>query len=178
MNQTQIIETVHRLLAEAGDQLGMTFPVPPITFKLRGTSCAGQHAFTYNRLTGEVKNHQLKFNMGYLAGNPEAFMRVTVPHEVAHYIDGYVNGYTKGSSHTYYWKRIMRSVFGLMPDVTIKYEVDYSKMPQSQSKRQTRWTYKCSCRTMELSTTRHNKLRRSPTAYSCGKCQSFLKFVG
>jgi len=177
MNQTQIIKDVHRLLSEAGDQLGMTFPVPPITFKLRGGRCAGQHSFTFSRLTGEVKNHALKFNLNFLAGNPSEYMRVTVPHEVAHYIDTLVNGYRKGSSHTPYWKRIMRTVFGLPGDVTVQYELDVSKMTVSKSKRQSRWTYKCSCRTMELSTTRHNKLRRSPTAYTCGKCHSFLTYV-
>ena len=125
---------------------------PPTTsFELRGLT-AGRAC---------VQQHHNRYNLDIATANLEGFLAQTVPHEVAHIVDYFMHGCS--SHHGKKWKQIMVD-FGLEPTRCHNYEKGVE--PTRTLKR---FTYYCQCRFYELTSIRHNRIKRG-ASYSCRSC--------
>lgn len=132
-------------------------PEPVCLFDLRGR-CAGQAR------ANPGMPPQLRFNLAMAAVQPRRYLDETVPHEVAHLVAAACFG-RNIPPHGEHWRSVMRH-FGIRdPRRCHDYEV-----VESQVRRQRRWTYDCGCRSHELTTTRHNRVRAGRARYVCRDC--------
>ncbi len=100
----------------------------------------------------------------YFADN----LRVTVPHEVAHYLCDRVYGFANIRPHGAEWRALMQA-FGADASRTTSY--DLGGLPQ---RTQRRYAYRCDCRAHQLSGSRHHKIRRGQATYRCRHCATTL----
>lgn len=132
-------------------------PSVTLRFDLRGQA-AGQMRAT-NR--GRV---EIRFNLVLARQNPDAFIAQTVPHEVAHLVVWHKHG-RRARPHGPEWQAVMRQLGVSEPSRCHAFEI-----PEGEVRRQRRWPYRCACREYQLSTTRHNRIRRGQQIYSCPNC--------
>ncbi len=135
----------------------------PVTFDLSGTA-----AGMYRVRRGESV---IRYNPYIFAKYFEDGLSVTVPHEVAHYVTDRLYGLRNIRAHGSEWKAVMRSL-GAEPRITGRY--DLTGVPV---RRQRRFSYRCECRTHELSARRHNKIRRGEANYLCRRCGAHIVCV-
>ena len=153
-------ETEHYLRL-AGQLFGRTFEPVPVLFDLRGGS-AGMF-----RAAG--RECWIRYNPWIFAKYFEENLQGTVPHEVAHYVVHEL--YRRRRSvkpHGAEWRAVM-DAFGADPGVT--FQLDLAGIPQ---RRQRTHSYRCDCRTHQLSTTRHNRIQRDGVRYHCRYCSGTL----
>lgn len=127
--------------------------------RLSGT-CAGQ---------ADLRNNVLLFNPDIFLRNKEHFLKIIVPHEVAHLVAFRVFGDT---GHGPDWKRVMVRL-GLPPDRCHNYDVSDLKRVVTVS----RYIYSCKCREHEFTPDEHKKasglLKKGKiTVFSCKLCRS------
>ncbi len=96
----------------------------------------------------------------------------TVPHEVAHYIVHCLYPRRRLRPHGPQWLEIM-AFFDADPTVTCNFDME--GIPQ---RKQRRFDYTCGCRIHELSTRRHNNVRRRKARYQCLHCGDELIEIG
>lgn len=153
--ETKILETYLR----AQTIFNRTFPLPKVTYEDKG------------RIAGYANFYEGKLNFSptLLTDNVETFIAQTVPHEVAHLVTRAM--YPRCMSHGREWKFVMRQL-GARPDRCHSY--DTSKVSKKRVTK--RWKYRCGCRTMELSTVIHNKIRRGDVRV-CKRCRGKVSLV-
>ncbi|WP_457676094.1 SprT family zinc-dependent metalloprotease [Thiolapillus sp.] len=142
-------------LAAAEKQLGRHFPLPEIRFDLRGQAA------------GQYRGHPLpciRYNLELAGRQPEAFLRRTPGHEVAHYVIHQMHPRQRLRPHGPEWRQLMESL-GLEPSRC--HEFDTGGVT---TRRQRRFSYRCACRKHELSATRHNRVIRGQAEYRCTHC--------
>ncbi len=140
---------------EVLEQLGIDVPVS-FDFSLRG-KVAGQAS----------SNFTLRFNLELAEKNLDTFLKETVPHECAHLAVFYFNG-LGCKPHGAEWKSYMR-LLGVEPRVTHSMNVTKARTLRT-------YKYQCSCRTVQLSSIRHNKVLKKTVQYKCTFCgKSFTK---
>lgn len=160
--QRMVEERVADCLARLEGLTGTKLAIPLIRFDLAGT-CAGQ----YQR---QRRLHCLRFNPYLLARHLSESLHSTVPHEVAHYAAALLHPRRRIRPHGPQWQRLM-SLLCAAPDRTHRF--DLTDIPTRQ---QRRWSYRCSCSTHDLTTTRH-KRALGGTRYFCRKCGEPLILV-
>jgi SprT protein len=139
---------------------GRLDPRPQIRFDLRGLT-AGQLRI----------DHQgrciIRYNPALLLRHGEDFLRRTVPHETAHFLAYRLHG--RGiRPHGPEWQAIMRRL-GADPERCHDYDVD-----GLAARRLHYFAYHCDCGEHQLSSIRHNKIRRG-ASYLCRRCGSGLR---
>jgi SprT protein len=163
-HQELLTNQVHKFYDKANEVYGLSLAYPLIDFSLKGTT-AGQAIAGRNTIRLNLTAIQAEGGWDHLYNH-------TVPHEVAHIFQRLNPDWPKGrkanKSHGVYWQRVMR-VFGV--EAKRCHSLDLPK-----SRVQAKWDYSCGCQTWELSTTRHNKIRRGRT-YHCRKCKKDLTIV-
>lgn len=147
-------ETVVHYIQMARAQYRKPFPMPSISFDLRGMT-AGK---AYYR-----KNH-VQLNAILYLENTQSFIEDTIPHEVAHLIAGQVFGMGI-QAHGQEWKSVMRA-FGVAPERTHSYDVSNSRTTAT-------FDYVCRCKEHKLSSRRHANIQRG-TSYRCKACGTTL----
>lgn len=145
-------------LAKAEQYFNKNFPQPELDLSLRGR-CAGQ---------AYLQTWKVRFNLGLLKENYEAFMQEVVPHELAHLIAFREFG-SRIRPHGKEWRWVMEHVLGVPARTTHQFDV-------TQTAKQN-YLYRCACpeRTHALTIRRHNKILRG-TNYLCKSCNSILVF--
>ena len=139
-------------------KLGLTPRPVKIRFDLKG------------KAAGQMRGHELRFNMDIVRNNYASFMQRTPTHEVAHILTSMK--YPYGSAHGREWQYVMSSVFGLEPSRCHSY--DMSNVPvRTQGKH----AYKCACDTYYLTTAKHNKIQNGYQRCQCRKCRQTLTHV-
>jgi SprT protein len=157
-----IDEATHRtsvLLKQAQRGFAVLIPTPVVHFDLRGKA-AGQVRLA----PGQV--WQVRYNASLLTRNPGAFLAQTVPHECAHLVAFTVFG-RRIRPHGVEWQGVMRH-FGAEPQRCHSFEVDDLSV-----RRLRRFAYHCTCRTHELTSTRHHRALAGQT-YCCAACRGAL----
>ena len=135
-------------------------PMIPILFDLKGRA-AGMY-----RVHGSSR--VIRYNPYLFAKYFDDNITTTVPHEVAHYVVDILYGALRVKPHGAEWQQVMLSL-GAEPSVTGNY--DLSGIPV---RRQQRHSYQCACTMHNISTARHNKIRRGKARYYCRSCKSQL----
>jgi SprT protein len=153
-----------RLIAEAfssrADRPAATPPPPDICFNLRGRA-AGQL-----RIDADGRC-AIRYNPTLLLRYGEDFLKRTVPHEAAHFVAYACHG--RGiRPHGPEWQAIM-STFGADPERCHDYDVSGLEARRLRS-----FVYHCRCGDHQLSSIRHNKVRRG-ARYYCRRCGDLLR---
>lgn len=184
MNDKQIKEAIVERVKWSMDKLnakfGTNYPVPPITFKLRGRAAG---TFEWRRARHGMQlhevNHSVNFHLVFAAENFDDYIINTVPHEVAHYFvfaryempyitKGDRVGLRKVKAHGYEWKSAMWAM-GL--DATRCHEYDTATQ-SAMTGRPKEYVYACSCSETRVTKVKHTNLQNNPFRYMyCRKCK-------
>jgi SprT protein len=147
--QGKAIERIKEVFVKARQMYGMEFPMPTITFKLKGKR--GGYAMAYKNL--------IAINNEMLHRNGDAFIKDVPGHEAAHIIARKIYPFAV-DSHGVEWATVMRNVAYQEPKRCHDFVVV------------TRNEYFCKCTdTIYVSTTIHNRIIKGKI-YSCKKCKS------
>ena len=160
-------------------QFKRNLPAPRVYFDLRS-----------RRIAGEASDGRIRFNLAYVPNNGEEMLNQTVPHEVAHvwlraigdpsHVRSSAQAIhdfnrvslgmrrTRRSPHGPTFMRVLGFLGGRM-ERTHNMKVDATSL----GRRGVTWKYKCECRTHEVSTIKHNKMRRGQTRI-CKYCRANL----
>lgn len=129
----------------------------PIRFDLKARA-AGMY-----RIRNQKR--EIRYNPFLFARYFEDNLKVTVPHEVAHYICDILYGLKNIRPHGREWKSLMGQ-FQADPSRTCDY--DLKGIPLRKVKR---YLYACACTTHQLSSVRHNRIQRNSARYLCLNCR-------
>lgn len=162
--QQQVLAATQACIEQAGALFRKKFKPIPVYFDLRGRS-AGMY-----RLRGGQRS--IRYNPYLFAKYFEDNLATTVPHEVAHYVTDMLFGIRRIRPHGPEWQEVMQSL-GVQPRATARYDLDGIPV-----RRQQRFPYRCGCTNFELTTCRHNKVRRGLAEYRCRKCGGSLRYTG
>jgi len=155
-------QVTRRLLASASHHFGIKMNKTEIRFDLRGKT-AGQVRYVDGRVC------LIRYNRSLLARHPEDFLARTVPHETAHVVTFGLFG-PRVQPHGREWQEIM-TLFGAPPERCHSYDVE-----GLQTRRLRRYQYRCACRTHQLTSIRHNRVK-SGQVYHCRQCGGPLERV-
>ncbi len=114
----------------------------------------------------------IELNAIYLQRAREAMLEETVAHELAHLLVFHLSPRRRQPPHGKLWQDIMQQWFGVKPERTHGFPT-----AGVRSRRQRRWSYRCSCGSHELSTVRHHRVQRG-TVYLCRRCHKPLQQEG
>ena len=158
----EVVAMTEHYIGEAETVLECSFERIPVLFDLRGRA-AGMF-----RVHG--RERVIRYNPWIFAKYFEENLHDTVAHEVAHYIVHEVFGH-RAKAHGEEWQALM-VCFGANPSAT--FDLDLSDIPQ---RRQATHPYHCGCQLHEISTTRHNRIRRGKGRYHCRYCDGELVYA-
>ena len=145
-----IAETTRFVLGQASTQL---------RFDLRGRA-AGMALYV---------PMQIRYNLIIASLDLEAFLKATVPHEVAHLAAYGLYG-SKVRPHGGEWQAICRDLGG---DGRRCHQYDVPPVRQVR-----RFLYACACQTVYLSIIRVNRMRSRHVRYFCKRCNGPFQPVG
>ncbi len=155
----EAIEHTLQLIRQANRVFGLAIKDPQIIFDLKGQT-AGMVKFLTKGLV------QIRYNNKLLEENREHFLTQTLVHEVAHIVARTKYG-RHIRPHGQEWQHIMIH-FGARPQRCHSYDVS-----RTEQRKMRRFNYKCQCRSHQLTTIRHNRVRRGQS-YICRHCSSPL----
>lgn len=145
-------------------------PEPTLDFSLRG-KMAGQAGWRVKSLgrRKQAQDFRLRFNLEAYALHPADMLDDTVPHEIAHLV--VVARFGPGRKpHGPEWQEVMRECFGLAPRRTHQLALTPARNVERC------FIYACKCREHQLTSIRHERVRRGRSIYSCKSCGEMLRF--
>lgn len=146
-----------RIIACCNQYYQLTLKLPEIRFDLKGL-CAGQALPT---------KQVVRLNVDLAREYGADFIHDTLPHEVAHLVAWSVWG-RRIKPHGPEWQSVMQFL-----GVSAERCHRYACQPTRKLKR---YRYTCVCREHEVTSIRHNRMRRG-TRYTCRYCHTTLKPV-
>ncbi|MCW9710357.1 SprT family zinc-dependent metalloprotease [Avibacterium sp. 21-586] len=153
----QILRQLRHYLQLAEQYFQRTFPIPTVNYQLRGVKAGVAY----------LQKNEIRFNRTLLLENPEYFLQQIIPHELAHLIVYQVFG--RVAPHGREWKTIMETVFCQPAEIYHNLDI---KSVQGKT-----FTYRCACRTHDLSLRRHNKVQKQSAVYFCRECKQALIYL-
>lgn len=161
--QEQVQQKTLEWLNFASDHWDRRFAEIPVVFDLKGKT-SGMYVV---RGHWKLKEQKIRYNPAIFARHFEESCATTIPHEVAHHICYELHG-KKAKPHGKEWRAIMLA-FGVPAEATCK--LDLSDIPQRQLRR---FEYICDCTSHQLTSIRHNRIKRGQSRYACPKCHQIL----
>ena len=156
-----VLTTTSACVKRAGTLLQRDFPEIDVRFDLTGRA-----AGMYRVQRGQ---RVIRYNPYIFAKYFTDGLNQTVPHEVAHYVTDMLFGLRTIRPHGREWQAVMRTL-GAEPRARGCY--DLTGVPM---RRQRRFSYRCACvGDHQLSTRRHNAIRRGEVRYLCKRCGTAL----
>lgn len=156
------LHETQRFIDLAETHFGTHITQPQVSFDLRGRA-AGMVVFA------ERGTVHIRYNRPILQENGEAFIRQTVPHEVAHLVARTLHG-ARIKPHGREWQSIMR-LFGANANRCHNFSTKNIPL-----RRMRYFPYRCNCKYHQLSTIRHNRCKAGVT-YLCRACGTALVSV-
>ncbi|MEE6032518.1 SprT family zinc-dependent metalloprotease [Avibacterium paragallinarum] len=153
----QILRQLRHYLQLAEQHFQRTFPMPTVSYQLRGVKAGVAY----------LQKNEIRFNRTLLLENPDYFLQQIVPHELAHLIVYQVFG--RVAPHGKKWKAVMENIFQQPAEIYHNLDV---KSVQGKT-----FTYRCGCRTHDLSVRRHNKVQKQSAVYFCRECKQALIYL-
>ena len=158
----QVLARTEHYIAMAEEVLERSFERIPVLFDLRGAT-AGM--FRVHR-----RKREIRYNPWIFSKHWQVNLDSTVPHEVAHYIVHEVYGLGRVKPHGEEWRALMHY---FEADAEVTFKLDLEGVPQ---RRQRTHPYRCACREHEVSSTRHNRMRKGEGVYQCRYCDARLVY--
>ena len=168
--QQQVIEKTHVYIGQAVDLFNIKNKTVEISFNLKGRSAGMYRVSRHKGWHFTQAKREIRYNSFIFSKYFDDNFNTTIPHEVAHYISDMLYGLKNIKPHGKEWKAIMQT-FGANAAVTADY--DLSGIPL---KKQSLYTYQCSCREHQLSAIRHNKIKQRRYKYYCNNCKQALNY--
>lgn len=134
-----------------------TFLMPTISFDLRGTVAGKAY----------LRENHVQLNAQLFVDNTAHFLNDTIAHEWAHIAARLLHAPKRIDAHGAEWRAVM-SALGKVPSRCHSLDVSKSRVHAT-------YTYRCNCKTFELSARRHNKVQRKHAAYQCQICHAYLQ---
>lgn len=153
----QVIRQLCHYLCLAEQHFGRLFPMPTVTYQLRGMKAGVAY----------LQKNEIRLNRVLLLENTSYFIQQVVPHELAHLVVFQVFG--RVLPHGKEWKNVMKNVFHLPAEIYHNLNVE-----RVQGKT---FLYRCACRTHHLTSQRHNKVKKQSAVYFCRECRTSLHFI-
>ena len=154
-----IAEMTCSVMGRAAGRYGVDLSAVQLRFDLRGRA-AGMALYV---------PMQIRYNLVIASLDLEAFLKATVPHEVAHLATyGLYGG--KVRPHGGEWQAICRDLGG---DGRRCHQYDVPSVRQVR-----RFLYACGCQTVNLSIVRVNRMRNRHVRYFCKRCNGTFQPVG
>ena len=168
--QQQVVNQTHVYIKQAIELFNIKNKAVEISFNLKGRA-AGMYRVKRqkNRFFGQQKR-EIRYNSFIFSKYYDDNFATTIPHEVAHYISDVVYGLKNIKPHGKEWKAIMQ-VFAADASVTANY--DLTGIPL---RKQTLFAYQCDCREHQLSSIRHNKIKKHDYRYLCKTCKQLIQY--
>ena len=160
--QIKISEETHHYIKQAVSLFEIKTKPVEITFDLKGRASGMYRVYRNKR--------EIRYNPHIFSKYFEDNFNSTIPHEVAHYITDIIYGLSNIRPHGKEWKAVMHA-FNADASVTSNY--DLSGIPL---KKQTLFTYHCNCQDHQISSIRHNRVKRNRGKYYCVKCKHILRW--
>ena len=158
--KAQVCDATLACLHRAGDLFQVEFETVSVSFDLTGRAAGMYRSGRGQRV--------IRYNPYLFAKYFDNNLDITVPHEVAHYITDRLYGLRNIRPHGAEWQAVMRAL-GAEPRATAHYDLEGIPV-----RRQRRFSYRCDCNTHQLSTARHNRIRRGQATYYCRGCGAAL----
>lgn len=167
--QQQVIDQTHGYIKQAAELFGIKIKPLEISFNLKGRA-AGMYRVKHHkgRFFSGHQTREIRYNTYIFSKYFEDNFTTTIPHEVAHYISDVVYGLKNIKPHGKEWKQIMQ-LFDA--DASVRANYDLAGIPV---KKQTYFTYYCDCREHQLTSIRHNKIKKHRYQYLCNLCKQVL----
>ena len=163
LQQAQVEDRTESFICQAEAIFSREFERIPVLFDLAGRT-AGMF-----KVAG--RQRCIRYNPWIFAKYFEENLSDTVPHEVAHYVVHEVYGRRRIKPHGTQWQALMH-LYGANAGVT--FNLDLEGIPQRSQKTH---PYRCDCRTHDVSTTRHNRVKRGTARYHCRFCDGQLGYA-
>lgn len=158
----QVAETYIQVLYKKAEQhYNKKFPTPIIKWTLTGTKAG----------TAKFSEHELNFNYQLFEENITSYYNDIFIHEVSHLISYYVYG-IKGIGHNQYWKSVMYSCFGAIPNRCHQMNTTNTKRVQKK------YVYKCACNEHKISGKVHSNIQKNNQEYCCNTCKQTIIYTG
>ncbi len=132
-------------------------PAPKVWFDLKGASAGQAH----------LGRGGLRFNPVLLKDNRQAFFDEVIPHEMAHWLVFHLANGTRLKPHGREWQSVMRNLFGLVPRVTHRFDIQRSQ-PRP-------YRYECGCQVHHFTARRHALVVKG-RRYRCRHCDQTLVY--
>lgn len=155
--QEQAIQKIRETLDKARQVFGREFPMPKVTFDLRGATAG---------LFYPGKN-LIRLNFALMYQNKDAFLNRTPPHEAAHLITRSIYGRVK--PHGPEWRSVMVRL-GLPPIRCHSFDVSTVKRKRNGQT----FSYFCGCKEHKISVIKHRRAVSGKYTYSCKLCKGRL----
>lgn len=161
--QRQVEDMNEQYVRQAEDIFSRRFDRIPVLFDLQGRTAGMFKVIGRQRL--------IRYNPWIFGKYFQENLDGTVPHEVAHYIIHEVFGRHASRPHGQEWQDLM-ACYGADPGVT--FDLDLEGVPQ---RRQKTHRYHCDCRVHDVSSTRHNRVKKGVGQYHCRYCEARLVYA-
>lgn len=158
--QQQVVTETERYISIASEFFDRTIPAIPVLFDLKGRAAGMYKIQSGSRL--------LRFNPYLFSKYFNDNLQNTVAHEVAHYATDVLYGLKRIRPHGKEWQAIMQ-LFGVEAQRT--HSFDLQGIPQRQ---QQHFPYQCDCQVYQLTTRRHNLIKKGQRRYLCRSCHGEL----
>ncbi|MCU7843062.1 MAG: SprT-like domain-containing protein [Candidatus Thiodiazotropha sp. (ex Monitilora ramsayi)] len=156
------MEKTAQLIDAAETRYQIEIARPKVHFDLKGKA-AGMVIFKPGHPA------TIRYNLEILRENDQAFMRETVPHEVAHLVARQLYG-SRIKPHGKEWRSIMQA-FGAMAKRCHNFPIN-----PLNTRKMRYYPYRCSCKDHQLSAIRHNR-SQAGVVYLCRTCGSALAAI-
>jgi SprT protein len=176
----EVIEQTEYFIQRGAELFDQHFALVPVAFDLRGR-VAGMYKVTseskgWGLVKRQAQYRQIRYNPWIFSKYYEENLKVTVPHEVAHYLVDCLYGLKRSGLHRVRphgpeWKAVM-DAFGVDSSVTAKF--DLLGIPTRQHQQ---FDYRCNCKVHQLGIRRHNKVLRGRASYFCQYCGVTLAHI-
>lgn len=157
-----------------------TAPEVMVNYNLKSARALGTHTMGF---VGDGYYHYISLNAELLNTLKEKYIDEVLVHEYAHAcVSNYckptlseiMKGKKEPSAHGAEFKKFCK-LFGIEGSSTTKIAAGI-EWDAKKTKKANMWTYACGCMTHELTTVRHNKIRRNEASYTCKRCKTTLVY--
>ena len=168
--QRIVIDETQAYIKRAADLFGLKDKAVEITFNLKGRSAGMYRVRSGTGLIFSRQQREIRYNPYIFSKYFEDNYTTTVPHEVAHYVTDIIYGLKNIKPHGKEWKAVMHA---FSADASVTADYDLAGIPL---KKRSVFTYLCDCREHQLSSIRHNKIKKRRYQYYCNYCKQTLRY--